>query len=244
MTDMSELTDNKAVVFKLFGLTEKAMSLAQQKIAEMYGDKVSFNFSVTDGDVFVQLEFNKSASAIDIDDITKTFLLTFKDFIYANENVSLVEMAVTRLKMGKRLLKTAESFTGGGIANAIVQVPGASEVFYEGLVCYNSEAKSKRLGIPMSFIKEHGVVSKEVATRMVQCLMSGGNCDVAVATTGFASATGKKNEPAGLCFIAVANEAGVMVRKYLFEGDRQAVMRQGANAGLFLLCKALSGFAV
>lgn len=241
---MSRLQSENQLVFKLFGLTEKAMQLTGEKLKQAYSDKIDYYYSVCDGDVLVKITFLNQATDIEKDEITKTFLITFKDFIYAHQDVSLVQMAVERLKLGGRLLKTAESFTGGGIANAIVQIPGASEVFYEGLVCYNSDAKSERLGIPPAFIKEHGVVSKEVATRMAQRLMASGNCDVAVATTGYASPTGKKDQPGGLCFIAVANEAGVMVRKYLFEGDRLAVMRQGKNAGLFLLCKALSGFNV
>lgn len=236
-------SNDNVLIFKLFGLTESAMFQTKQKLSEIYGEKVEFNYTVTDGDVLTKLTFAQNVSQEEKDDVTKAFLLTFKNFVYANEDISLVEMAVTRLKLGNRLLKTAESFTGGGIANAIVKIPGASTVFYEGLVCYNSETKSKRLGIPPSFIEKHGVVSREVAVRMVQCLMASGNCDVAVATTGFASATGKKDEPSGLCYIGVGNEAGVTVREYRFDGDRQAVMRQGTNAGLFLLCKALSGFS-
>ena len=232
----------EGVIFKLFGLPERAMQAASVKLGEMYLGKVSLDYTVCDGDVLARLDFKEDCSDVERDAILKTFLNTFKDFIYANENISLAEMAVKRLKMGNRLLKTAESFTGGGIANSIVKIPGASEIFYEGLVCYNSEAKSNRLNIPAGFIHEHGVVSREVATRMVQGLMAGGNCDVAVATTGYASATGNENEPKGLCFIAVGNEIGVTVRKYNFDGDREEVMRQGINAGLFLLCKSLSGF--
>lgn len=232
-------TENKRI-FKLFGVSSEALCMAKQKIEQASNGLAELTYRESYGDFLVEISFDKYLDSNEADKAIQSFLLTFNEFVYAVQDISLAEMAFSRLKLGERRLKTAESFTGGGLANAIVCLEGASNYFYEGLVCYNEQAKVSRLGVSNDTLKAHTAVSSEVAVQMVKGLLASGNCDIAVATTGYASPP-KNKELGGTCFIAVGDDNMVKVRRYKFSGDRESVIKQGVNAGLFALCKALSG---
>lgn len=123
-----------------------------------------------------------------------------------------------KLRAEKLRLKTAESFTGGGLASRIVSVPGASNYFIEGIVCYSPLSKIKRLGVSKQIIDEHGVVSEAVAREMVRGLMSE-DCDIAVATTGNAGPDADR-AGVGTCYIAVGTKKGITVYERHYKGDR------------------------
>ena len=96
----------------------------------------------------------------------QVFCEQFGDGIYADSDVSLAQKAVHLLAERYKTVATAESITGGMIASAIVDVPGASSVLYEGCVTYSVDSKCDRLGINPHFVDEHGVVSPQVAREM------------------------------------------------------------------------------
>lgn len=235
--------EDRIKIFKLFGVSSSAILEASKKIEEASHGDASLTHSQTDGDFLVKLQFSQSIDQAGMDEVIRSFMLTFGEFIYAVDDISLGEMAFSRIRLSDKRVKTAESFTGGGLANAIVGFPGASNYFYEGLVCYNERAKRDRLGVSQSLINEHTAVSSEVAVEMVKGLLRSGNCDIAVATTGYASPP-KDKKLGGVCFIAVGDENVIKVRKYKFSGDRSSVIRQGVNAGLFAICKILSEFTM
>ena len=138
------------------------------------------------------------------------------------------------LKEKNLKISVAESFTGGNVAKTLISVSGASQVFYEGFVCYNTQAKIERLGIQKNFIEEHGVVSFEVAKAMVNGLLLNSKCDIALATTGYADVN-QDGQEVGLTYIAVGNKNNVMVEKNIFCGDRVSVMEQATNRVLNIL---------
>ena len=226
--------------FKLYGVNEQSLKKAAEAVEKMSSGGVKLSFTLCKSDAFVEI-VNQSSTAVVFDSVIKSFINAFSSFIYANENISLQENAVALLKISGKKLCTAESFTGGAVANAIVSVAGASEVFYEGFVCYNTGAKIQRLGVSEQTVRAHTVVSREVAFEMVKGLLQNGNCDVAVATTGYASPTGDAQKPAGLCFIAVANEQKAEVFRYNFSGTREQIIEQGKNSALFALNRILRG---
>ena len=225
-------------IFKLYGLDQTVLIRAKNKVQDMSLGQVEMNFSLKGQDALVTVE-KKGASDVLFDEVLKSLIKTFSSFIYATEDVSLAKHAVDLLKISGKRLSVAESFTGGAVANAIVQVPGASEVFYEGIVCYNTNSKITRLGVNPLTVKDYTVVSREVALEMVKGLIESGNCEVAVATTGYATAT--KTNPAGLCYIAVANEQKAEIFRYNFKGNREEIIEQGKQSALFALNRILRG---
>jgi PncC family amidohydrolase len=134
-------------------------------------------------------------------------------------------------------LATAESCTGGLIANRITNVSGASEVFLAGYVTYANSAKSDVLNVDSKLIDEHGAVSEPVARAMAEGARTRTAATYAVATTGIAGPTGGSDEkPVGTVYIALASEnSKTVVTKFVFPTDRETFKQLAAQAALDLL---------
>lgn len=119
--------------------------------------------------------------------------------------VSLLDAARAK---GLRLA-AAESCTGGLVAAALTEIPGASDVFERGFVTYSNEAKRDMLGVPWPLIERHGAVSAEVARAMALGAIDRSLADIAVAVTGVAGPGGGSAEkPVGLVHFACARRRG------------------------------------
>lgn len=230
-------------VFKLFNLKEQTLLLAKEKIESITEGQVVLDFKNSFGDITVFLRVNGTSPSL-FDKTLKSFINTFKRYIYADYECLLNESAIQLLKISGRKVSVAESFTGGSVASSLTAIPGASKVFYEGFVCYDTMAKIQRLGVSPSTVREHSVVSREVAYEMVRGLLNNSSCDVAVATTGYASPTGEQDKPCGLCFIAVGDERKIEVFQYNFSGERNEITSMGKNAALFELNKFLKDSSI
>ena len=125
------------------------------------------------------------------------------------------------------LLATAESCTGGGVAQAVTDVSGSSAWFERGFVTYSNGAKSSMLGVPAELIAAHGAVSEEVAAAMAQGTLAHSEAQVAVSTTGIAGPTGGvPGKPVGTVCFGWAMDGRVQTERRVFAGDRQAVREQ------------------
>ena len=125
------------------------------------------------------------------------------------------------------LLATAESCTGGGVAQAITDVSGSGAWFERGFVTYSNGAKSGMLGVPAELIAAHGAVSEEVAAAMAQGTLAHSDAQVAVTTTGIAGPTGGvPGKPVGTVCFGWAMDGRVQTQRLVFAGDRQAVREQ------------------
>ena len=129
--------------------------------------------------------------------------------IYA-EGTETMEEAVVRLaRASGKTVATAESCTGGLVANRITNVSGSSEMFRYGWVTYANEAKMSELGVPKDLLENHGAVSPEVAQAMAAGALRKSGADVAVAVTGIAGPTGGTPEkPVGLVYFAITGADG------------------------------------
>lgn len=122
----------------------------------------------------------------------------------------LAEAAVAELAARGRTLATAESCTGGLIAAALTEVPGASRVFRYGWVTYCNEAKMRELDVPAGLIAEHTVVSEPVVCAMACAARRQAAADYALAVSGNAGPTASPGEPpVGTVCIALATAAAV-----------------------------------
>lgn len=123
-----------------------------------------------------------------------------ENMIYVKAN-----MLVVKAKSGRLRIATAESCTGGLVAAAITDVPGASEAFDRGFVTYSNAAKHDMLGVDERIIEAHGAVSGETARAMAQGALDHSVADLAVAITGVAGPGGGSAEkPVGLVHFACA----------------------------------------
>lgn len=137
---------------------------------------------------------------------------------------------------GRVTVATAESCTGGLVADAITDVPGSSAYFRGGVVAYADEVKVGALGVPVTVIAAHGAVSAQVARAMATGVRERLGVDVAVAITGVAGPSGgSEAKPVGLTYLAVADATGCDVVRRQWGGDRAANKEASALAALELL---------
>lgn len=137
---------------------------------------------------------------------------------------------------------TAESCTGGMIASAITDVPGASAIFGYGMVTYSNEAKQKILGVKEETLSSYGAVSKETAYEMATGLKEVSHADCAVSVTGIAGpGGGSPGKPVGLVYMGLARGEKVYVKKNLFQGSRETIRKQTVATALALIAEKVFG---
>ena len=142
---------------------------------------------------------------------------------------------------GKSIV-TAESCTGGMIAAALTDIPGASQAFYGGYVVYANEAKARLIGVQPRLIRDYGAVSNQVARAMADGARNTAHADFAVAVTGIAGPDGgSEKKPVGLVYVAVSSVLGTVVIEHKF-GDlgRDAIRRASVQAALDLVLQVLT----
>lgn len=140
----------------------------------------------------------------------------------------LAEQLGLRMQQLGWYLVLAESCTGGGIAQAVSDVPGSSAWFDRGFVTYSNASKIEILGVQPSTLNQHGAVSEETALEMVNGALSHSHAALALAVTGIAGPTGGSTEkPIGTVFIAwqLRDQPAQCVKKH-FAGDRHSVRQQ------------------
>jgi PncC family amidohydrolase len=147
------------------------------------------------------------------------------------------------LRASGKTVAVAESCTGGLLAGAITEVPGASEYFLGGVVAYHNGAKTALLGVPAKVLRAKGAVSRETALAMAEGALGRFGADVAVAVTGVAGpGGGTRARPVGTVWVAVASRDGVRSsNRFRFPGVRAEVRLATVRAALAELARALSG---
>ncbi|MBL7648310.1 MAG: CinA family protein [Candidatus Hydrogenedentes bacterium] len=140
-----------------------------------------------------------------------------------------------------KTIATAESCSGGLIAHRLTNVPGASTPFIGGIVAYSNAVKMALLAVPASTLEIHGAVSEETARAMAGGARKALGSDIAVAVTGIAGPGGGTAEkPVGLVYMAVAGAGITRAVKHQFQGDRESIKTQTADAALNLVWESLN----
>lgn len=224
-----------SITVRTMGAPAEKLRTAIAAARELSGDQLDFNIEETFGDARLEVIYNSETPKMLADEVTRVLTTRLEEYVYALEDVTLAQRLFDVLKLHRMKIATAESFTGGGVGRRIVEIPGASALFYEGLNTYDNGSKEQRLGVSPYTLKSHGAVSDEVAYEMAAGLIEQGNCDIAVATTGIAGPrSDNTDKPVGLCFIAVGTKERVRVYKYHLEGDRERITETAINLALFL----------
>lgn len=139
-------------------------------------------------------------------------------------------------------LATAESCTGGLLAHVLTEVPGASNAYVGGAVSYSNQVKEAHLGVPRATLEQHGAVSAQTAVAMAEGARRQFGSAVGVAITGIAGPDGgTPGKPVGLTYVAVADETGQDVRRFVWSSDRSGNKRDSVGAALRLLLERLGG---
>ncbi len=221
----------------------KVAGMGESSVEETIGEKVlaipgiELGYCARPGEVDVRI-IGKPQPIQQADAIIRS-ALGFSIFSTADE--TLEEVVVRLLTKRNQTLATAESCTGGLIANRITDVPGASSVFIAGYVCYANQAKINMLDVDPKLVEKHGAVSESVARTLAEHARACARCDYALATTGVAGPTGGSPEkPVGTVYVGLASaELETIVKKFFFPTDRETFKQLAAQSALDLLRRKL-----
>ena len=141
---------------------------------------------------------------------------------------------------GKTLV-TAESCTGGGIGAALTSVPGSSEVFKGGIICYTNWVKENILEVNPATLKKYGAVSVPVAAEMAFNARLMMDATIGLSVTGLAGPGGDEfGNPVGTVCIGYSSNERSFTKQFRFSGDREAVRNHAINAALTIVLEMLS----
>jgi nicotinamide-nucleotide amidase len=162
------------------------------------------------------------------------------EFIFARTEQSMEEVVGMLLVMKSANIATAESCTGGLVAERLTNVPGSSRYFISGVVCYSNEWKMELAGIPPLLLEMQGAVSAEVARGLAEGIRTRMGTTIGVGITGIAGPDGGSAEkPVGTVHVAVATPTETVNRRFLFPGDRERVRWQASQAALDMVRREL-----
>lgn len=144
--------------------------------------------------------------------------------IYAVGETTLEDVVGELLVNKKLTISTAESCTGGMLSGRLINYPGISASYLEGVVTYSNEAKMKYLGVKEETLDSFGAVSEETAREMAEGIAKAAGTDIGVSVTGIAGpGGGTEDKPVGLVYVGLYIRGKVEVKKLNLSGDRQKV---------------------
>jgi nicotinamide-nucleotide amidase len=162
------------------------------------------------------------------------------DYIFASAEQELEEVVGMYLVMKHATIATAESCTGGLVAERLTRVPGSSRYFLSGVVTYSNASKTELAGVPPLLLEMEGAVSREVAVGLAESVRDRLLATLGVGITGIAGPSGgSPSKPVGTVHIAVAGASATDHRQFVFPGSRDRVRWQASQAALDMLRRFL-----
>lgn len=175
------------------------------------------------------------------DFLSKQFKKKIGSTLFGEDRDTLPIVIGRKLRSQKKTVAVAESCTGGLLAKMLTDQAGSSEYFLEGVVTYANSSKQNRLGVSAASLKKYGAVSEQVAKEMAAGLKKKCGADYTVSVTGIAGPSGgSADKPVGLVYIGCATPKSVVVKKFMFNGDREWIRHRSALMALDLLRKQLA----
>jgi nicotinamide-nucleotide amidase len=162
------------------------------------------------------------------------------DWLYSSDGESLEQIVLYYLGLRQATLATAESCTGGLVAQRITSVPGSSRSFLGGAVVYSNELKTQFAGVPAELIEQHGAVSEQVARALAEGIRKRTGATIGLGITGIAGpGGGTETKPVGLVYIAVSDVNKTEALERNFRGPRARVREWAAQQALDLVRRRL-----
>ncbi len=163
-------------------------------------------------------------------------------YIFGEDDISLERAVAEKLLHANFTISTAESCTGGNIAQLLTSIPGSSNYFLGSIVSYSNEVKESELGVKKEDLTNYGAVSEKVVVQMAKSVRESLKTDIGIATSGVAGPDGgTEDKPVGMVWIAISSKDGVYAKKYQFENDRHRNIRRASLAALSLVYRYLNG---
>jgi nicotinamide-nucleotide amidase len=220
-------------------------SQVDARVAPIYKTYTDVETTILAGGGEIQLHLrcrkdSKAEAEARVEELAEKIENEMGDAIFSRKGETIEQIVSYLLQMRGMTLATAESCTGGLLAERITSISGSSRYFLGGAVVYSNELKTQFANVPKALIDKHGAVSREVAQALAEgirkrCLSSYG-----VGITGVAGpGGGTEQKPVGLIYIALAGEEGTQVVERNLPGDRVNIRRFATQQALEMIRRAL-----
>lgn len=226
------------MVYRELRVAGMGESAVEQRIRPIYTRYADVNTTILSapGEIQIHLRMWTSDAAHaqkTLDEIVQGFEIALSDRIYSQDGSSLEEVVAQLLTTHNATISSAESCTGGLLAQRLTSIPGSSSYFLGGVVSYSNELKTAWADVPPEVIQTKGAVSSEVAIALAQGIRRQVGSTFGVGITGIAGPGGGSEEkPVGTVHIALSHSGGVKERGVLFPGDREAIRWHASQLAL------------
>jgi nicotinamide-nucleotide amidase len=216
-------------------------SHVEQRIAPFYQRYPDVNTTVlaAPGEVQIHLRLwtdDPDYARKTLDEIIQGFDITLTDRIFSRNGEPLHEVVARELTLNNSTIATAESCTGGLLAQRLTSIAGSSSYFLGGVVCYSNERKTAWADVPPELIASKGAVSPEVAVALADGIRRRVGSALGVGVTGIAGPGGGSEEkPVGTVHIALSHSGGIAERAVTLPGDRESIRWQASQVALDLV---------
>jgi nicotinamide-nucleotide amidase len=227
--------------FSLQGLPE---SEVDTRIAPIYTKYPMIQTTILAGGgcIFIRLQrwLAPGEQAADLEELAGKIFEELGDIVFTTADETLEEVVGKMLRQSGRSIAVAESCTAGLIGSAITRVPGSSDYFQGGILCYSNDLKSELCGVPRELLERHGAVSAEVAEALARGVRTAAHSSIGLAVTGIAGPSGgSEQKPVGLVYFGLADEHHCIHVRRIFPGDRATVRELAATFALGCLRRFL-----
>jgi nicotinamide-nucleotide amidase len=226
-------------LLRFFGASESAVAKALAD-AGGDGDGVEATICARDFEIHVDLIVDAGAE-VRADELEAKVAAPLERHLFARDSRPVAEIVLDLCRERGLTLATAESCTGGMVAERLTGVPGSSDAFVGAVVAYSNDIKERELGVSGEVLEEHGAVSAEAAAAMAAGARERLGADVAIAVTGIAGpGGGTEAKPVGLVYLHVEGPDGGRGADFLFGSDRESIRRRATMTALHLTRRLLS----
>lgn len=231
-----------STILKFIGITESGLEVL---LGDIFHQQKEITLALYAKTGEIQLRITTRAENSEdfmkkIDDILTEIKIRTYRYLFAQDNETITEAIAHLLLKNNFTVSTAESCTGGMLAQYFTAVPGSSEYFLGSVVAYDNSVKAQVLGVSNDLLKKHGAVSQEVGLAMARQIRTLIGSDIGIGITGVAGPGGGTPEkPVGLVYIALDTPDTSICKKFNFTGDREMIRRRTVINAHYLIWKYL-----
>lgn len=243
--DLKNLTKNKLLIreFNFIGIGESTLASKIDVLNLNSALKVSYQAGRAEVKMRLKIDQDSQLNTVNNNEIINNAAAKikekFSDYLYGEDQQSILDK-VHKLLINKNMsIATAESFTGGLIAKRLTKKAGSSKFFLGSIVAYNETIKKELLNIDPKILNKYGVVSRECARAMAENAAEIFDSELAAATTGAAGPSGHNNKSAGTMFIAIFFQGKIKTFKIQKNYGREMNRYYASQIVLFKIYKLI-----
>lgn len=235
---------DRRLASKSFHITGVAESELDARIAPLYTAYPRIRTTILAGTRHIAVQLyqwvHTAEEASELAELAEKIRAEVGDAIFSTSGESMEEVVGRQLRQSGQTIAVAESCTAGMLGMCITRVPGSSEYFRGGIVCYSNEAKMDLCKVPAALLQKHGAVSAEVAEALACGVRRALHSSIGLAITGIAGPGGGSAEkPVGLVYIGISDGTRTESRHRIMPGDRESIRERSAYLALSWLRRFL-----